>query len=201
MPDQRLDRRIVRTRQRLRDALFALIEEKGYTAISVQDLTDRADINRVTFYFHYRDKDDLLLTVMQELYEALEATQPPPDDLAGWARQDALHAFNHLREYAHIYRVLMGEKTMFSLLGRLIDYSAQAALRAERARLPAGVIPPVPLEMTEHFYAGAFVGLARWWLLNGMPYPPEHMAEVYLRLEANTGAWAVGLDPTDHTAS
>jgi len=60
-----VDLRIRRTRLALREALLALIEEKGFETLIVQDIADRAMINRVTFYKHYRDKYDLLEQIMQ----------------------------------------------------------------------------------------------------------------------------------------
>jgi AcrR family transcriptional regulator len=198
MSDERLDRRVQRTRALLRDALFALINERGYNGITVKEITDRANVNRVTFYFHYKDKEDLLITVMQELYEELEAHRPD-ETLSDWAKQDWLYAFRHVGQHAPIYRALLGERGTMALVGRLIDYSVQTALQAERARLPPDAQPPLPLELVEHFYAGAFVGLLRWWVLNDMPYSPEQMAVMCHQLETNSGLWAIGLDPHDLT--
>ncbi|MCP4222921.1 MAG: helix-turn-helix transcriptional regulator, partial [Actinomycetia bacterium] len=53
------DRRVRRTKQRLHEALMSLIVEKGYDKITVQDLIDRADVGRSTFYAHFETKDDL----------------------------------------------------------------------------------------------------------------------------------------------
>lgn len=199
MPDQRLDRRVQRTRQLLRDALFALIDEKGYESITVQNITDRANMNRVTFYFHYKDKEDLLFKVLRELYDELEANHPPANTIDEWARQDALFAFRHVQQYAHLYRVLLSEKGSLSLLGRLIDYFATTSLQADQKWLPASAKPRLPLEMVEHFYAGAFVGLVRWWVLHEMPNTPEEMADICYQLEVNSGLWALGLDDRDLT--
>ncbi len=66
-----VDLRIRRTRLALREALLALIEEKGFETLIVQDIADRAMINRVTFYKHYRDKYDLLEQIMQEMLSEL----------------------------------------------------------------------------------------------------------------------------------
>src|SRR5574338_1030565 len=63
----RTDRRIQRTRQSLRTALLALIKEKGYDAISIEDITERANVGRATFYLHYKDKEDLLLEEFSEM--------------------------------------------------------------------------------------------------------------------------------------
>jgi AcrR family transcriptional regulator len=64
--DEQVDRRVQRTRALLRDALMSLIAEKGYRAITVQNIIDRANLGRSTFYAHYQDKEDLLLSGMEE---------------------------------------------------------------------------------------------------------------------------------------
>jgi AcrR family transcriptional regulator len=199
MTDQRLDRRVQRTRALLRDALFELIHEKGYSAITIQDITDRANLNRVTFYFHYKDKDDLLFNVMQDLYNVLTASQPPTYSLHEWARQDALYTFRHVQEYAHLYKVLLSEKGSLLLVGRLMDYFAEAGLEKAREIIPPDAALPLPLEVVEHFYAGAFFGLVRWWILHDMPHTPETMAEMCHRLETNSGLWTWGMDDRDLT--
>src|SRR5437868_2648447 len=68
---QKTDRRILRTRDRLGDALVELMQEKPFGAITVQDVLDRANISRSTFYVHYRDKDDLFLSDVDEFLEAM----------------------------------------------------------------------------------------------------------------------------------
>jgi AcrR family transcriptional regulator len=62
-----LDRRIQRTRQLLRNALFALIIERGYESIAIQDITERANLGRATFYLHYQDKEELLKASVKAL--------------------------------------------------------------------------------------------------------------------------------------
>lgn len=75
---KKLDPRVRRTRQLLRDALVALIDEQGYEKITVQDITQRATLNRATFYLHYRDKLDLLYQssaeILQELVSSIQPT-------------------------------------------------------------------------------------------------------------------------------
>lgn len=199
MSDIKLDRRVRRTRQQLRDALIALISEKGFSAITVQDITDRADVNRVTFYFHYKDKEDLLFQILQDMYDELEAKTTSAKTLEEWSRLDALYTFQHMNQYADLYRALWSENGLLSFLGRLIDYMADSSLEADSSRLPEGVTPPYPLELVEHFYAGAFMGLARWWIKHGTDYTAEQMADIYSQLETHTGLWAVGLGDQEST--
>ena len=59
--EKRQDRRITRTRNQLREALFELILEKGYDTVTIEEITDRANLGRTTFYLHYKDKEQLLL--------------------------------------------------------------------------------------------------------------------------------------------
>src|SRR5215216_3293549 len=70
---QPLDRRTRRTRRALQDALLSLAEEEDFESITVQEITDRADINRATFYQHYRDKDALISSALDTLFEEVTA--------------------------------------------------------------------------------------------------------------------------------
>ena len=79
------DRRVRRTRRLLRDALVSLVLERGYAGITVEDITDRADLGRATFYSHYTDKDDLLGQVVSDLADDLN----PEADGPGWFRSSA----------------------------------------------------------------------------------------------------------------
>ena len=81
------DRRIQRTRQSLRTALLELIKEKGYDAISIEEITERANVGRATFYLHYKDKEDLLLEdfLVSPWCLAVEW----PEKIAPWLPRDA----------------------------------------------------------------------------------------------------------------
>src|SRR5438045_1335236 len=68
---QKIDRRVLRTRDRLGDALVALMQEKPFDAITVQEVLDRAGVSRSAFYVHYRDKEDLFLSDVDEFLEAM----------------------------------------------------------------------------------------------------------------------------------
>src|SRR5581483_11338191 len=68
---QKLDRRVMRTRDRLGDALVGLMQEKPFDAITVQEVLDRAGVSRSAFYVHYRDKEDLFLSDVDEFLEAM----------------------------------------------------------------------------------------------------------------------------------
>ncbi len=71
----RIDRRVQKTRQLLREALVALIREKGFAALSVQEIIDRANVGRATFYAHFDSKEDLLLTGLETVFSSLKEIQ------------------------------------------------------------------------------------------------------------------------------
>ncbi|MCK4727276.1 MAG: TetR/AcrR family transcriptional regulator, partial [Anaerolineales bacterium] len=91
------DRRVQRTRQLLRDALVSLILEKGYQKITIQDIIDRANVGRSTFYSHYRDKDDLLLSGFDELAHDLHRHMRSPDTTG----DDHGHLLHSLEFFIH----------------------------------------------------------------------------------------------------
>ena len=107
----KIDPRIERTREALRGALMALIEEKGFDAISVQDITERARLNRATFYLHYRAKQDLLIRTGEAVFDRLVAEAGPIDrgNLAFQKPpQQVVILFQHLAKHRDFYRVMLG---------------------------------------------------------------------------------------------
>jgi hypothetical protein len=90
MKGKKEDRRIGRTRKMMHEALMALIVEKGYESVTVQDILDRADLGRSTFYSHYRSKDELLLSGFDHLRTMLEETVSKADDCQKRGKRDRL---------------------------------------------------------------------------------------------------------------
>lgn len=199
-----LDRRQRRTRRLLRDALMQLIVEKGFDSISVQDITDRADVSRATFYLHFRDKEELLFNSMRELYDDLAEKvhffHDPQDVLkqvmAG--NHDACMEatdFEHVAEYENLYRVLLSEKGVASFVVKVRRYLAQ--IFQEQIVQPAsqaGGEPRLPLELIAHAMAGTQIGIISWWLEAGKQFTAEEMARMCYALSAFGMWWALGIE-------
>lgn len=167
-----VDRRVRRTRRALRDALVALIVERGYEKVTVQDVLDRADIGRSTFYAHYRDKDDLFAACFEELRAGLEreleatATGAPHEP----TRPIGV-VFEHAYGNQQVYRALCGrsgETPGTRLLHRLI----LGALRDHLS--PVGL--RLPVDIVAEYHAGALVAVLLWWVRQGFPQPPAEIA-------------------------
>ncbi len=193
-----VDPRVVRTRKLLREALIELIPERGYDAISIKDITERATLNRATFYLHYRDKEDLLERGFGEIWNELTRENPFPQAPQGQLSLDATRAavlrdFEHLARYAPFYRVMVGGNGVGSFARRMQDYvyrSTEERLRPFAARR---LQSDVPLDIVLRFIASAYVGLMQWWLEHDMQLAPEEMADTVVRLYATSPFRAMGL--------
>src|SRR5690606_24086942 len=102
MSGERMDRRVRRTREALRRALIEEILEKGYAQVTVQDIIDRADVGRSTFYAHFQDKDDLLFYGLEELRTAFDPARQDP------GRSPTLAVFEHMHRSRQVWQAMAG---------------------------------------------------------------------------------------------
>jgi AcrR family transcriptional regulator len=204
---KKLDRRVRRTRRRLRDALIELILEKGYDNITIQEITDRADLSRATFYLHYEGgKDELLAISLEEMFDELmesveglvyqqsleSADQNPP----------SLLAFKHVAEYHQLYKSLLGDKGVTSVIYRTLNYIARISLKQLEGLKKERKLKktPVPIEVAAQHSAGSLFSMVSWWLENDMPYSPEEMARIYHSITVPGIRAALGLPQKDGKA-
>jgi AcrR family transcriptional regulator len=186
MDDERVDRRVRRTRELLHGALISLILEKGYERVTVRDIIDRADIGRSTFYAHFRDKEDLLLAGFEEVRRLFE----PPGSSAsstttGPARaylEPSARLFEHFSEYRTVWRAMAG-KQGGTLVRRHLHELLSGIVRDQlQPRAPSGQQTQVPLGVVVEFTVGALLGLGIWWLDEDKPYSPEEMDIFFTQL-------------------
>lgn len=164
----REDRRIQRTQQLLRTSLLALVREKGFETLSVQDIIDRANVGRTTFYAHFSNKEELLLCGFDELQlllrqrqrEARGQQRTQDERLFGFSRE----LFEHVSDHRDVFHALVGKSSgaavqcrLRNLLIELIHDDVKLVLPTLRAR-------SVQRESAVQFVAGAFLGLLAWWL-------------------------------------
>jgi AcrR family transcriptional regulator len=189
--DKPQDRRSRRTRRQLKEALFALILEKGYDAVTIEDITDRADLGRTTFYLHYHDKEELLLESIDSIAAELLARMPLPDARATRADDDAFVqqaisiTFQHANENAQLYRVILRGEGASLVSGRLHRIISQIAQEFVQRRIELGLLPPsqqVPVDVFANSFAGSPLALITWWLESGSAYPPGEMAVMFRKL-------------------
>lgn len=167
------DRRVKRTQRLLAQALIALTLEKGYDAVTIRDITERADIGYATFFRHYPDKAALLNEVAEVVMSDLLAMLPPSPD-ADPATVGTL-LFGYIRAHSAICRVLLGRQGSPHLLARITAAGEERAL-AEHPSPNESLIPP---EIAAHHLVASTLALVQWWLDHDMPYPETTMGEIY----------------------
>jgi len=175
---QKDDRRSLRTREALHQALFALLHEKRYDAISVQDIIDRANVGRSTFYAHFVDKDDLASYSIEQMLDALVHLSRP----AGPGLIATAALFEHVRQQFTLFQMQMRDRGLELFFERGQAYWSQKIEQELQRRLPPEHEPGVPLALVANHVTGAWVNLLKWWLDNKMPYSPERMEEIFQQL-------------------
>ena len=158
----RPDRRVNKTRRALKEALTDLILEKGYESITVQDVIDRADVGRSTFYAHFIDKDDLLMAIFADL-------QVPGPDTASWKGDDpafgwTLDLFRHFGSGKRLFSAVTSSQSG-ALARRETRRWLEELTRAELNRLRmASKVERLTLETVVSFLVGTFLGFMEWWM-------------------------------------
>ncbi len=176
------DRRIRKTRKLLHDALVSLILEKDYDSIIVQEIIDRANVGRSTFYQHFEDKDGLLASGIAELGENLQKVlaakpvtgQKPAERLLGFS----LFMFEHARDHRSIYLALGVRKRAFirqalqDILEQVIKVHAKPVLgKAEKLA--------VPFDLFVYFLASSFLSVMLWWVEQKNPLQPKEIDKMF----------------------
>ena len=175
------DRRATRTRRSLSDALVELILEKPYDAITVQNVIDRADVGRSTFYSHYRDKEDLFLSDWEGLLDGI-SRHIEWGNTSGGRVVPVLELFSHVQEFHHFYRALARSRKTDILFKTGPGYLAKSIESTLASTLAGGPQPSVPIPVLSNYLAGELFSLLRWWLDHNMPYPPERMDQMFHEL-------------------
>lgn len=185
--DEKLDRRVRRTRRQLSNAMLELLVERDYESITVQEITTRADLNRATFYHHFNHKDELLAAALEDRFDELVASFGDlPTGIALWDdRTPELLTFRHVAEHAPLYKVLLGDRGMGHVIHRIINYMARITQTKLRTAHPPHTTSPIPDAVIAHHVAGSLFALVSWWVTNNLPYTPEEMAEMSHQLCAN----------------
>lgn len=171
------DLRVRRTRKLLQTALIELTIQKGFDAVTVQDICDSAMVNRATFYRHYADKYDLLDQYMDEIYDLLDQTQgesniehpdAPPAGL--------VHLLEHLHSHATFYRAMLGPKGYANFGERIRLYMEKRFRRSLPANAAISTPGRPPVDMLLRCISSAGLGAIEWWLEKDMPVSAEQMA-------------------------
>jgi AcrR family transcriptional regulator len=196
MTKRKPDRRVLRTRKQLSESLMALILEKGYDAVTIEEITERADLGRTTFYLHYKDKDELLYKSLEAVFDDLVA-QIEPYPVEEWpltGERLSGMAFRHADENAHLYQIILSGQGGTAIAQRIREYIAQTAIRIIQTHYADHISgSSVPIEVLGNYIASSMMGLITWWLENGQPYTADEMHSFFQQLNFRGTAQTMGL--------
>lgn len=181
MENKKSDRRPVRTRKSLRDALIELILEKHYDDITVQNIIDRADVGRSTFYTHYRDKEDLFRGDWERFLDFF-VQHIDFDNIEKGRFVPIKHLFQHLMDFHPFYRALVKSNKSDQLLKIGQEHLAARIENKLTVWLGKEQITLVPISILSNYLANEIFALLKWWLDENMPYAPERMDEIFHQL-------------------
>jgi AcrR family transcriptional regulator len=170
--------RVRRTQKLLRDALIELIEERGFDALTVGEITERAMVSRAAFYRNYQDKYDLVEQVFAEAMQALLNAVSEPE--TAHSPQIWVRFFEHIAEYDRLYRALLGRKGspwfVLKMRASLVDLVKEFGRLPLRLPTAAPPIYPASDEFVPNLVATMLVEAITWWLEQGRPYLPQEIA-------------------------
>ncbi|HET6979969.1 MAG TPA: TetR/AcrR family transcriptional regulator [Pyrinomonadaceae bacterium] len=178
---KKTDARVRRTRDALGDALIALMQEKPFDTITVQEVLDRAHVSRSTFYAHYSDKDDLLMSDAEEFFEAISMALSAHGDQSDRVFP-VQEFFSHLSNVQPFFKALVKSGKYQENMELARGHFARGIERRLSELPRANSIPPNQLTAIAFTHAGALLSLLTWWLDRGMRETPAEMDQLFHRM-------------------
>lgn len=181
------DRRVQRTRVLLKRALLDLTVENGYDQTTVQDILDRANVGRSTFYSHFISKDDLLYSGM-------------PDNIllfgTDYDRNECVPSIvgflEHVEQQREVLRALIGKSGSQAALKKVTNKTLDNWNQHFEQLAARGYDLPMPPLMTALYINGAMISLVTYWLDSDQTYTSNQVAKMFHEVAA------YGLDSVSH---
>ncbi len=171
------DRRKRKSQEAIKKALVELITVKKFDQITIQDISDKADVGRRTFYLHYMDKFDLLDQLieeqMQEMRQLCDSSEKDAD-----YKEMGLLWFQYFENHSLFFSAMLTNKGSSFFRSRLLEFFLQE-LKSTDVQNPEKPHPKTanPDEVDIQFLGAAIVGIVEWWFEQGKPFPPAVMAQ------------------------
>jgi AcrR family transcriptional regulator len=175
------DERILRTRHKLSMALVELIQEKPIEAVTVQDVLDRASVGRSTFYLHFRDKNDLLLSVLEWFLETM-STELNRRGEKSLRVMPVTEMFAHIGGQNRILHALQEGNRMIDFYDLAQGYFARGIEQRLRESKRLEKLSQREIAARAVGLAGSLLSLLRWWLDRGAQEKPEEMDALFHRM-------------------
>lgn len=178
--EETMDRRIQKTKDAIIQAFVGLMSEKNFEQITINEIADRANVNRGTIYLHYVDKYDLLdqciETHLNQLFQNCSTSEYTADFSS---KASLLRTFKYLEQNASFYSTMLTSKSIPAFRNRLLTMG----LHSLREQIDmSGINLDMNKEVLVQFQVSATVGMLEWWVTHSMPYPAEDMVDQFWAL-------------------
>lgn len=179
---KKTDLRVVRTKKLIKEAMLKLIQEKGFDAITIQDIAEEALINRATFYLHYQDKYDLLEkvshTFLQELMDVINPSYHIENGEVNVERfQTTLkRVFENIKKNRDFYQVMFGPNEVQDFSAKVEKFVFEKFETKFKEIFGDLSKLEIPADFILNFLSSAYIGVVKWWIKENFRYSPEYMA-------------------------
>lgn len=173
------DRRFRRTQKQLTTSLIELLKSKNINQISVRELSELADINRATFYLHYKTVHDLLFHLENEVFDEVVNSYKNHDILNQY--DFLLNIYRCVIDYNELLAVLLNSNTGSTLWDKLSNSIKSQYNLLWSSHLK--YLTPTELDYCSTFIIDGYISMVKVWLLNGMKESPEEMVELSMRFQ------------------
>ncbi|MFF2479611.1 TetR/AcrR family transcriptional regulator C-terminal domain-containing protein [Paenibacillus sp. NPDC058071] len=186
--EQDADLRVRRTKKMLQQAFIAIMQDKEFYKISIQELARKADVNRATFYLHYRDMDDFIDQLLDELFSDIEEIfrneSVTPYRLGSEIRM-LVALFTYIGQHAQIYKLLIVSKSIPKFTNRLIKRIQELSFQHVQQEVTGISVYSdlnISRDVASWYVSSAMIGTIASWLEQDMPYSPQYLAEQIVNL-------------------
>ena len=178
----KVDRRIAKSQQAIKNAVIELMSEKSFDDITIQDISDRANVSRGTIYLHYLDKFDLLDKLIEEHIDEMGKICESTSEMN--FTEANLPWFEYLKSHDLFFSTMLASKGAPSFRRQFHEFLIEEF--KDEVDTTKGKNQGLNEDVILQFIVTSYVGLVEWWITNGMPYSPQVMAEqVGILLERN----------------
>ncbi|MNW26874.1 HTH-type transcriptional regulator AcrR [compost metagenome] len=175
-----MDRRIQKSRQAIIDAFMRLMSEKEFESITINQIAERANVNRGTVYLHFDDKYDLREQCMQsQINQLLQHCMSEKNLNHLPSKTTLLRTFEYLEQQASFYSIMLKSKG-----GTVFRNQMETMFKKSLHQHLDSINPDQEMnrEITVQFLISATVGVLDWWIIRSMPYPAPVMVEQFWSL-------------------
>jgi AcrR family transcriptional regulator len=200
---------VQKTRKLLQDALIELVAEKGYESITIQEILDRANVGRSTFYTHFQDKDQLLHSILdrldqlferhrKQLLNATKNSDGVEDTALPLDLSPTLNLFQFVGQNHRFFKAMLGNQGYSIFAKPVYDYVFAHVHGIFNSPVPANVIlhlhessrrlmsrekhGSLEPEIAAHYFVSALMGVLVWWVERDMPYAVEEIDRIFRQL-------------------